>query len=333
MTNQQIFNAHPAGQPADGAVPSPCEQNATGKRDAPDVVVPRSYPRFWVGPKRDSWRPVVALILAVALFLAMSLLIFSIVWVFQGGGSGAGSLTPAEFGANNLSLASFLVAAAVVSLWPMGQRPGNLFSVAGRLRWRWLGRIALWVTPYWALTTVIDYQISGEFPTFEMLPQTVPLIIIVLTTQVFQSAGEEMAFRGVLTRTVGALIPGRVVGVVVAGLVSSLLFTLVHGAGDPWLNALYFLFGATAAYLTWRTGGLEAAIVLHSVNNLSSAVALPFEDLSQIADRSSGAGSPRLIYDMAVILGAALIVTLLARKTRPQREGLPCSAPHSEIGG
>ncbi len=45
------------------------------------------------------------------------------------------------------------------------------------------------------------------------------------------------------------------------------LFVLGHGY-DVWGAASVGLFAVVAAWLTWRTGGLEAAISLHIVNNL-----------------------------------------------------------------
>ncbi len=45
------------------------------------------------------------------------------------------------------------------------------------------------------------------------------------------------------------------------------LFVLGHGY-DIWGAASVGMFAIVAAWLTWRTGGLEAAISLHIVNNV-----------------------------------------------------------------
>lgn len=90
---------------------------------------------------------------------------------------------------------------------------------------------------------------------------------------------------------------------------------LLHGAGDLWLNIYYFAFGAVSAWLVWRTGGLEASVAIHVVNNMVAMVPLPFSDLGTAFDRSAGVGSPALLVNMAVLVGAALLFDFLARRT------------------
>jgi uncharacterized protein len=47
-----------------------------------------------------------------------------------------------------------------------------------------------------------------------------------------------------------------------------LLFVAGHGTADPWAVADLTVFAVACCWLTFRTGGLEAAIVLHAVNNV-----------------------------------------------------------------
>ncbi len=61
----------------------------------------------------------------------------------------AWQLTPLGFIANNLGLASMIVFALVISLVVFKQRAGFVSSVAGRMRWGWLGRCLLVITPIW----------------------------------------------------------------------------------------------------------------------------------------------------------------------------------------
>ncbi|PPK95316.1 CAAX prenyl protease-like protein [Kineococcus xinjiangensis] len=54
---------------------------------------------------------------------------------------------------------------------------------------------------------------------------------------------------------------------VAAGL-TSLLFASLHGLFDPLSMAYFVYFALVACWLTFRTGGLEAAIVLHTTLNV-----------------------------------------------------------------
>ena len=51
-------------------------------------------------------------------------------------------------------------------------------------------------------------------------------------------------------------------------LLSAALFALAHGSMDVWILIDLGWMAAVGCWLTWRTGGLEAIIALHVVNNL-----------------------------------------------------------------
>ncbi len=96
-----------------------------------------------------------------------------------------------------------------------------------------------------------------------------------------QAAGEEYAFRGYLTQAVGGLLPGRV-GVAVAVVVPALLFALAHGAQDAPVFIDRFAFGLVAGVLVIVTGGLEAGIALHVLNNwVFFGLAIAFGDIDE----------------------------------------------------
>ncbi|WP_046703887.1 CPBP family intramembrane glutamic endopeptidase, partial [Streptomyces europaeiscabiei] len=89
----------------------------------------------------------------------------------------------------------------------------------------------------------------------------------------FQAAAEEYVFRGWLSQAVGAWC--RSPWIVVTP--QAVLFAAAHGWGTPWGFADLVVFGLITGLLTIRTGGLEAAIALHVLNNL-----LPMGMLSAI---------------------------------------------------
>jgi hypothetical protein len=54
----------------------------------------------------------------------------------------------------------------------------------------------------------------------------------------------------------------------VAAVLSAALFAAAHGPQDVLTFLDRFAFGLAASAVVWLTGGLEAAIVLHAVNNI-----------------------------------------------------------------
>lgn len=75
---------------------------------------------------------------------------------------------------------------------------------------------------------------------------------------------EELFFRGYLF---AGLLRGM--NVWLAGLISAVLFTLVHG--DLGSAALLFVFGLVLAVVRWRSGSLWPGVALHALNNALAA--------------------------------------------------------------
>jgi membrane protease YdiL (CAAX protease family) len=116
-------------------------------------------------------------------------------------------------------------------------------------------------------------------------------------------------------------------GLVAGVLVSSVLFTAAHGATDPYIIVWYLVLWTGLAIITWRTGGLEIAVMLHAVlNTFTFVVALYLRvDLSsQLQDRSAGAGSPYLLVLASTVIVITAIVWWSTRTTGP---ALTPSAP------
>lgn len=289
---------------------------------------PTEYHQFWRSAKYRWWRGALAIVVAgVGWFLLQ--IVFTVVYVAilratgrSTAGFTSGRTTPGSFVLNNVAVAT-AVPVALLTAWLMiGQRPKWLTSVAGGMRWRWMGRVCAVIVPVWLVYTALQWWVYGVVASLSWKPeQSLFLIVSILVTTPFQAAGEEYLLRGVLARAIGSWIPGRFSALIVASGGSAIVFMLLHGAGDPWLNLFYFTFGVCAALITWRTGGLEAAIVLHVVNNLLSEATLPFTDISQLFNRHAGTGSPWILVDVAVIVGATVLVMWLAKAYGVQRSG------------
>jgi membrane protease YdiL (CAAX protease family) len=107
---------------------------------------------------------------------------------------------------------------------------------------------------------------------------TAAIAVVVLLTTPLQAAGEEYLFRGYLLQAIGSLFRNRWVAIVA----TATLFALAHGAQNFPLFFDRFAFGLIAGWLVTRTGGLEAGIALHILNNfLAFGLALSFGDLTE----------------------------------------------------
>jgi hypothetical protein len=105
-----------------------------------------------------------------------------------------------------------------------------------------------------------------------------------LLTTPLQALGEEMAFRGYLVQAFGALLKNEWFAI----LGSAVIFALAHGSQNVPLFFDRFAFGFVAAWLVVRTGGLEAGIAMHVLNNfLAFGLAILFGNLGASVDVSS----------------------------------------------
>jgi hypothetical protein len=202
----------------------------------------------------------------------------------------------------------------------------SLFSVTGRFRWRWTGRLALVIVPVWAVYIGASFLLDPLQPVVIDGTTLLLLAVVVLTTPL-QSAGEEFGFRGLVQRSAGSWFRSPRTAFVVSTVVSAGIFTAAHVAADPWLIAYYFVFGVSASLAARATGGLEAPVLVHVVNNVLLLVPVVLMgQMEQSFDRGVGAGGPFMLFPMAVCLAAAAISAwwgrrhgVVARAPRPDR--------------
>jgi membrane protease YdiL (CAAX protease family) len=162
-----------------------------------------------------------------------------------------------------------LIPVAILLSWALHRiTPRWLLSVQGRIRWRFL--FACLGLSFVALvaTLVVGSALPGQnddtsgHASLDRTAVAYLLVILVLTP--LQATGEEFMFRGYLTQALGALFRHRWVPVLVTGL----MFGIAHGLGQS-LPVFFgrFAFGVVAGYLAIRTGGLEAGMAMHLLNN------------------------------------------------------------------
>lgn len=331
--------SHPAaGQPAHPTGPE-------RRRRLPDSPV--DYPQLLRGPTRAWWRPILALLVFVVLFAGLSVLPFLAAMTY-GAVTGIESIDlwldeqladgavpdPGGYLYLNLSLV-VLIPAAMLSIRAVHRiRPRFLSSVVGGLRWRWLLRCVVVLAPVWALYLTISTVTDP--PQSPRPAQWVVLLVMGLLLTPWQAAAEEYAFRGWLTQNLGAYFARPLLAFGVPAVVAAAAFAAAHGSPDPWILADLAVFSIVASIMTWRTGGLEAAIVMHAVNNVGIDIIVTtiggFEEALVGADTK---GTP-LSLGVSVLVHAVALALVLwqARRSGIDRRFRPSApfSPHREVG-
>ncbi|MFJ9819160.1 lysostaphin resistance A-like protein [Streptomyces sp. NPDC101151] len=275
-----------------------------------------SVPHRW-------WRPLVGtLVVAVVYTIAVSVLygVFSAWGSWKGypeSADGSVEFGPVSGTAVDLLILALATPVVLLAVRWIGQRPaGTVSSVTGRLRWRWLSLCVLTALPVVALAMGVMFLLPGDGgEEFRWAGWTVfgPALAMLVVLVPFQAAAEEYVFRGWLTQAVGAFVRSPWF----AFLPQAFLFAAAHGWGTPWGFADLVVFGAAAGWLTWRTGGLEAAIGLHTVNNiLAFGVSAATVDGLKSDETAADAAWPLVALDVtSVLLYTATVVWLLRRRT------------------
>ena len=271
------------------------------------------------------WRPIVGTLTLLVLVLLVTQVVlaaaFAIGYLATGSDDVQGDLerlvdldnvTPAVLAFLNLGLASAIPAAMLV-MWVFHRlRPGWLASVAPRLRWRWMtlcfGLSFLALVATVAVAAVLPSaggdtgDLSGDVNSWTTTTRDFVLVILLLTP--LQAAGEEYAFRGYLTQAFGGLFRSRGAAIVLPAL----LFAFAHGAQDAPIFIDRFAFGLVAGVLVITTGGLEAGIAMHVLNNfLAYGAALAYSDMTSALNPTDGSWwqLPVTLTQSLVYLGLA----------------------------
>ncbi|WGX98646.1 CPBP family intramembrane glutamic endopeptidase [Nocardioides sp. L-11A] len=257
-----------------------------------------------------AWRPLVGVPLVAVLFFAGQFLLTAFFGIFLlltsrdtyeiAARLSGDPVTPAFLAYVNLGWALAIPGVLVVALLLHRQRPGMVASVVGRLRWRWfavclgIAVVALALTV--AVSGVLPDQGAGTLDTTGGAnPWTSTMrdfVLVVLLLTPLQAAGEEYVFRGYLAQAFGGLTArlGARASAAVAVGVPAVLFALAHGLGQD--VPIFFdrlAFGVVAGLLVILTGGLEAAIAMHVLNNfLAFGLALAFSDMTEALNPTGG---------------------------------------------
>ncbi|WP_292831124.1 type II CAAX endopeptidase family protein [Microbacterium sp.] len=286
------------------------------------------------------WTPLATGLLALAFYLAFQVVVVvaTVLAAFADPGIldrfQAMALAP-TFDLTDPFLVSFLLgvialmlpAYVLASLIVNGRRVGLISSAAGRLRWRWM----LLCAAAAAVIAVVLTGLSLLFPAegTPLAPRENPLwavtLVIVLLLVPLQSAAEEYIFRGYLMQTIGRWLRHPAFAI----LLPVPLFVVGH-LYDVYGQVGVALFAVAAGWLTWRTGGLEAAIALHVVNNLVGFLS----GLASGADPTATDQGPlSMLWSVVLIGGYVAVVEVLFRRSRMPRTlvlTLPAPSPFDQ---
>ena len=287
---------------------------------APPFDVPQPY--AWLMRARDWawWRPLLGLLMFGVLYAVASILVVVAV-LLTGLVPVADLLELTDPGVLLLTNLSLIVAIPIVwAAWAVAHGLGRGWSssVTGRLRWRLLLPLTWRALVTLGVGVVVTIGISLLEPGTTVtgpVPGYGWLLVVVLLTTPLQSAAEEFVFRGYLSQLVAAWFRTEHTGAVVAAVLTAAVFSAAHAPPDVLTFLDRFLFGLAASWVTRLTGGLEAAIVLHSVNNVAVFV-LAGAVGGGVSTQSPPAGVFLLVVLLdAVALGAYVALVAAARRT------------------
>ncbi|MGM1016978.1 MAG: CPBP family intramembrane glutamic endopeptidase [Actinomycetota bacterium] len=218
-----------------------------------------------------------------------------------------------------LMIPALLLASRIVE----GRGVGLLSSVVGRLRMGWLWRTLVLALAVFAVYFAVVFgfaALSGEHlaPSFDH-PGLWLMVALVVLLIPLQAAAEEYVFRGYLMQLIGGWLRHPAFAI----LLPVPLFVLGHDY-DVWGAASVGIFAIVAAWITWRTGGLEAAISLHIVNN----VLIFLLGAVDLVDANASSGDPLdLVASTLTMVAFALIVDRWARRRGIERYASGASLP------
>jgi membrane protease YdiL (CAAX protease family) len=280
------------------------------------------------------WRSIVGALLLLALVFGIVPLVaggvfFAALVAFGRTVDEAGALldVTAEATPTGLALLNIVIAAAIpltflVTWWLHRLKPRWVSSVAPRLRWGYLF-VCLGVALV-ALVASLGVSLLLPISTSEGAPAgavndfttaTRDFLIVILLLTPLQAAGEEYLFRGYLTQAFGSLRVARRVSQALAVLGPALIFALFHGLSQDWPVFFdRFAFGVMAGILVIVTGGLEAAIAMHVLNNfLAFGLALAFGDLTSALNATGGSSWWMILSTLTQSLVYLGLATWVAR--------------------
>ncbi len=286
----------------------------------------------FVEPARERseiWRTILGFVLVAGVFLGIMVSLSAIViFIGEARQTGLGFKLVFELQGGRTVFATFaavgLITILLPALWLVVHflHRRSIFSLIApnhRINWRFWQIAAIVV----ALIGILDMILT--FSTTEVTQQLtiirwIPLAIAAAVLVFFQTAAEELIFRGYLQQQLAARFQSRWIWLVLPSVVfGSLHWNPGTFGGNAWLVIVVAtLIGLIAGDMTARLGNLSAAMGLHFANNIlvfiflnvpgqSSGVALYLHDVNaKSPEMATGIGMS--IVMMIVIYSVFLMI-------------------------
>ena len=267
------------------------------------------------------WKPIVEIGLLTVIFLVLVIVVvLPAALVIGPDENGAPGMITLGLEMALLFPAAFLAARLAGRSWRA------LLSVDGRLDWRWLGvcvaaalALVLVQSAVEAAVAGLGHAVTPARGAWVGWARFLPLALVVVAAIAPQAAVEEVVFRGTLVQALGAWVRPAWFAIVVSGA----LFGLAHALPLPGFVATAG-FGVVAAWLTIRTGGLEAAIALHVLRNLSWFLAEAATGRSDrwLTETYSDVRWGATLIDVTMAVLYAVAIGMLYRRRAPSYRGI-----------
>lgn len=295
----------------------PVPRHSGARQVAPGI----EYHQGLAGPKRRIARGLLAIALLVAGMTGSALLLSAAAMgldgiVRPGATSDEPMNSPVIAGAGALAVALLIPWSMAIQRWLYGVDAGSMHSVLGRFRFDLFGRALIVIVPLFAIVLSIQEFTSPADSVTWARGDLLAMFLVTVLLVPLQAAGEEYGFRGLILRVAGSWVRGRIPALILGITASALAFAVLHVAPDPGWNLFYFVVSVATGLITWRTGGLEIAVLIHAAFNVFyfSFGIVPHADLAERFDRSAGAMTPSLFIPATFVL--VLITTVVWLRTR-----------------
>ena len=164
--------------------------------------------------------------------------------------------------ATHLAIGSLVVLCMYIMRYVHQRHPRWLCSVQPGFRWRYA--IACALVSVVVLNGVYWVSRANDMPTWQASDHLGWWLLAIVLTAPLQAAGEEFLFRGYLLQISGMISRSPWLAVAI----SATIFAAMHGTQNIPLFVDRMGFGLIAGALVVTTGGLEAAVAAHVINNV-----------------------------------------------------------------
>ncbi|WP_299371713.1 CPBP family intramembrane glutamic endopeptidase [uncultured Tateyamaria sp.] len=238
----------------------------------------------FVAPARDTaqlWRLLMGLVLAAAIFVALSRMMISTVFSVLEPGARAALATDGTTGQTAggtllllLQLGLLSVTAALVVIMVHKRRPATLIGPVGLATRQFVAVLSMMALLTLALWLLPPYDFGDPLERNMSLGRWMLLLPVALLAVLIQTSAEEVFFRGYIQQQLAARFRSPLVWM----LLPAGLFGVGHylpetaGSNATTIALWATVFGLLMADLTARSGTLGPAIAVHFANNISAMV-------------------------------------------------------------